>query len=83
MNLADKNITLQTAWHSMGQAYATEINAMIEFGEKYGWASWKDEEPVDNREELALEVLTLLKKANKEGNHFRIQRKFLLLMRPL
>ena len=67
MNLADKNITLQTAWHSMGATYATEINAMIDFGEKYGWENWKEEEPADNREELALEVLTLLKKANKEG----------------
>src|SRR5688572_27601830 len=67
MNQAEKNITLQTAWHSMGQTYAAEINAMIDFGEKFGWDNWKAEEPADNREELALEVLTLLKKANKEG----------------
>jgi hypothetical protein len=67
MNVADKNITLQTAWHSMGQSYARGINAMIDFGEKHGWDNWKEEEPADNREELALEVLTLLKKANKEG----------------
>ena len=67
MNLADKNLTLQTAWHSMGQTYATEINAMIDFGEKFGWDNWKEEEPADNRAELAQDVLTLLKKANKEG----------------
>lgn len=67
MNVADKNITLQTAWHSMGQSYARGINAMIDFGEKHGWDNWKEEEPADKREELALEVLTLLKKANREG----------------
>lgn len=67
MNQADKNITLQTAWRSMGQTYATEINAMFDFGEKFGWDNWKEEEPADNRAELAQEVLTLLKKANKEG----------------
>jgi hypothetical protein len=68
MNLADKKITLQTEWHSLGQAYAKDINAMIDFGEHFGWENWKGDEPIDNREEAAHEVLTLLKKANKEGS---------------
>lgn len=68
MNLADKKISLQTEWHSLGQAYAKDINAMIDYGEQFGWDNWKGDEPTDNREEVAHEVLTLLKKANKEGS---------------
>jgi hypothetical protein len=55
MNLADKKISLQTEWHSLGQTYAKEINAMIDFGEQFGWENWKGEEPTDNREEAAHE----------------------------
>jgi hypothetical protein len=76
MKLADKNITLQTAWHSLGQTYAKEINAMIDFGEHYGWDNWRGNEPTDNREEVAHEVLTLLKKANREGTISSFRKSF-------
>jgi hypothetical protein len=67
MNPADRYNSLQTEWNTKGQSYANAINAMIAFGETHGWSSWKGEEPVDNRVHLASEVLSLLRKANKEG----------------
>jgi hypothetical protein len=76
MNLADKKITLQTEWQSLGQTYAREINAMLDFGEQFGWDQWKGNEPTDNREETAHEVLTLLKKANREGTISTFRKNF-------
>src|SRR5688572_24685721 len=40
---------------------------MIAFGETHGWSNWKGEEPIDNRDHLASPILSLLRKANKEG----------------
>jgi len=68
MNLADLNNTLQTAWNSMGHSYAREMNAMLESGETPLRDNWDSGIPADIRHELALEVLSLLKKANKEGS---------------
>ncbi|WP_207512561.1 hypothetical protein [Longitalea luteola] len=68
MNLADKITLLQTTWNKEGSSYAKEINAMIAFIEEHGYENWKGIEPADNRNELAPEVLSLLKKANKEDN---------------
>ena len=68
MNSVDNIHLLQTQWNIQGCSYATEINAQLAFVEEHGLHNWKGEEPADNRNELALEVLSLLKKANKEGN---------------
>src|SRR5262245_33369201 len=68
MNVADKSKLLQTLWETKGLSYAREINAMIAFGENHGWENWKGKEPVDDRDEVSLEVLSLLRKANKEGS---------------
>ena len=59
--------SLQTEWNTKGQSYAQAINAIIAFGETHGWDNWKGEEPGDNRDHLASAVLSLLRKANKEG----------------
>jgi hypothetical protein len=67
MNLADLNKSLQTSWETKGHLYAKEIKAMIEAGELPGPDNRNGEKPADDRNELALEVLSLLKKANKEG----------------
>ncbi|OQP47450.1 hypothetical protein A4H97_08125 [Niastella yeongjuensis] len=68
MNPADNNIyLLQTEWNIQGSSYATEINAQLAFVEEHGLHNWKGQEPADSRSELALEVLSLLKKANREG----------------
>jgi hypothetical protein len=73
MNPADINISLITEWNIKGQSYTQAINAMIAFGETHGWNNWKGEEPGDNRDHLASAILSLLRKANKEGtvNEFR------------
>jgi len=68
MTLADNNILLQTEWDIHGLSYAREINAQHAFVEEHGWDKWQGKEPADNRDELALEVLSLLKKANKENS---------------
>ncbi len=68
MNSADNNSNLlQTEWNIQGSTFATEINAQLAFVEEHGLQNWQGNEPADNRNELALEVLTLLKKANREG----------------
>jgi hypothetical protein len=67
MNPADMYQSLQTEWNMKGQSYAQAINAMIVFGETHGWDNWKEEEPIDDRALLASEILSLLRKANKEG----------------
>jgi hypothetical protein len=66
MNPADMYKSLQTEWNTKGQSHANAINAMIAFGDAHGWSIWEGEEPVDNRAHLASEILTLLRKANKE-----------------
>jgi hypothetical protein len=67
MNLADNTTSLQIAWNTTGHTYARETNALIEAGEKHGWDNLNGEKPADDRNELALEVLSLLRNANKEG----------------
>jgi hypothetical protein len=67
MNSADNIHLLQTQWNIQGHSYAKEINAQLAFVEEHGLHNWTGEEPADNRNELALEVLSLLKKANREG----------------
>lgn len=62
------NTTIQEEWFSKGERYATEINEMVEFGEKNGWENWKGKEPEDTRENLAQEVFDLLKTANKTND---------------
>ncbi|MCJ7933356.1 MAG: hypothetical protein MUW56_06875 [Chryseobacterium sp.] len=67
------NTATQEEWFSKGERYATEINEMVEFGEKNGWENWEDQEPDDQREHLAVEVFEMLKKANlnQENEQFR------------
>lgn len=67
MNSADKNNLLQSEWNIQGLSYANEANAQLAFVDKHGYDNRRGQQPADNREELALAVLTLLKKANKEG----------------
>jgi hypothetical protein len=67
MNQADKSHLLQTEWNLKGFSYAKEKNAQLAFVDENGYDNWKGTEPADNREELAQEVLSLLKKANREG----------------
>ncbi|MBO9198698.1 MULTISPECIES: WD40 repeat domain-containing protein [Niastella] len=67
MNLADNNYLLESQWNIQGHSYAKEINAHQAFIEEHGMPDWMGKEPADKRDELALEVLALLKKANREG----------------
>lgn len=67
-NFVKKNKkNIQEEWNTKGEKYASEINSMVEFGEKNGWENWKGKEPEDEREHLASEILSLLKKANTDG----------------
>jgi len=67
MNSADNIHLLQTQWNTQGHSYAREINAQLAFVEEHGLPNWKGSAPADNRNELAQDVLSLLKKANREG----------------
>lgn len=64
---------IQDEWNAKGETYATEVNEMVEFGEKNGWENWKGKEPEDKRDHLADKVIELLKRANSENkvNEFR------------
>ena len=55
-------------WNRLGSRYASEVNKMVEFGEKNGWDNWKGKEPEDKRDHLTGDVIKLLKEANKNGS---------------
>ncbi|KFF24158.1 hypothetical protein [Chryseobacterium vrystaatense] len=63
-----QNTKIQEEWFSKGEQYATEINEMVDFGEKNGWENWKGKEPEDTRSNLAEAVFNLLKTANQNGD---------------
>jgi hypothetical protein len=63
--MSDTHKLLQIEWDSKGQSYAKAINEMVKFGETHGWENWKGEEPSDNREHLASQVISLLREANR------------------
>ncbi|WP_294824242.1 hypothetical protein [uncultured Flavobacterium sp.] len=63
----DIHSDLQREWNEKGAAYGTGINEMVAFGETHGWDKWTGEEPVDEREHLADEVVRLLREANESG----------------
>ncbi|MGG5210863.1 hypothetical protein ACQWU4_18235 [Chryseobacterium sp. MIQD13] len=69
-----QNTNIQEEWFSKGEQYATEINEMVDFGEKNGWENWKGKEPEDKRANLAESIFKLLKAANQNGDteNFRI-----------
>lgn len=58
----------QEEWNRLGSTYASEVNAMVEFGEKNGWENWKGKEPKDDRNHLADAVIERLREANKNGS---------------
>lgn len=58
---------IKEEWNLLGEKYTSEVNAMVEFGEKNGWEKWKGKEPTDKRDHLAAEVITRLKEANQNG----------------
>jgi hypothetical protein len=70
-----QNTKIQEEWFSKGEQYATEINEMVDFGEKNGWENWKGKEPEDTRSNLAEGVFNLLKTANQNNDteNFRAQ----------
>lgn len=63
-NKKDDRNGIQEEWNIKGEKYATEVNAMVEFGEKNGWENWKGKEPEDKRDHLADKVIELLREAN-------------------
>ncbi|WP_458627048.1 hypothetical protein [Winogradskyella sp. PC D3.3] len=66
MELTKQTIeTIKQEWNTLGHKYATDVNAMVEFGDTNGWENWKGEEPKDERDHLADAVYELLKAANK------------------
>lgn len=69
-----QNTKIQEEWFSEGEQYATEINEMIDFGEKNGWENWKGKEPEDKRAHLAQNIFDLLKSANqnRDTENFRV-----------
>lgn len=72
-NKKKKPTDIKEEWNNLGSKYATEVNEMVEFGEKNGWDNWKGKEPEDKREHLADEIFKLLIEANKNNsiNKFR------------
>ncbi len=69
-------LALQAEWNTKGEKYATEINEMIEYGERVGWDNWKGKPPEDKRDHLAADVIRLLKKANEEGTVEEFRKNF-------
>ncbi|WP_080776817.1 hypothetical protein [Chryseobacterium phocaeense] len=69
-----QNTKIQEEWFSEGEQYATEINEMVDFGEKNGWENWKGKEPEDKRAHLAPDIFDLLKSANqnRDTDNFRV-----------
>lgn len=69
-----QNTKIQEEWFSEGEQYATEINEMVDFGEKNGWENWKGKEPEDKRAHLAPDIFELLKSANqnRDTDNFRV-----------
>ena len=67
---------IQEEWNIKGKKYASEINDMVAFGEKYGWENWKGKEPEDKRNHLADEVVKLLRIANAENTVKEFREKF-------
>ncbi len=70
----DNNI--QHEWFTLGEKYASEINEMVDFGEKNGWENWKGKEPEDKRDHLADKIYHLLKKANKNNTVDEFRKNF-------
>jgi hypothetical protein len=66
-HLKASHADVQKEWNEKGAAYGTGINEMVAFGETHGWDKWEGEEPVDEREHLADEVVRLLREANETG----------------
>jgi hypothetical protein len=76
LNLSDNYRSLQAEWDKKGQSYAKDVNKMVEFGETHGWDNWKGKEPVDQRDHFAIQVLSLLKEANRNGNIEEFRKQF-------
>lgn len=60
--------SIKDEWNDIGRKYASDVNEMVEFGEKNGWENWKGEEPEDKRDHLTNEILRRLKEANKNNS---------------
>jgi hypothetical protein len=62
-----KGVDVQDEWYTLGEKYSTELNNMVDFGEKNGWENWKGKEPEDKRDHLADAVIQRLRVANESG----------------
>ena len=60
------DVDLQHEWYTLGEKYAVEVNALLDFSEKNGWSQWNGEEPEDKRDHLADSVIQLLRLANED-----------------
>ncbi|WP_225037210.1 hypothetical protein [Winogradskyella sp. SM1960] len=58
---------IKDEWNRQGRKYATDVNAMVEFGETKGWENWKGEEPKDDRGHLGEAIFQGLKAANENN----------------
>lgn len=68
METTNKDIQqIKDEWNQQGRKYASDVNAMVEFGETKGWENWKGEEPKDDRGNLAEAVFQELKAANENN----------------
>jgi len=77
LNFLKKNKPdLKEQWNIKGEQYAKEVNEMVQFGEKNGWENWKGKEPIDNREDLAEDVIYRLKQANLQQDVERFRNDF-------
>lgn len=74
--LFNKNSDLEKEWNEKGSTYAREINEMMEYGNTHGWENWKGKEPVDTRDDLANQVISLLRTANKNGKNLDFRNRF-------
>ena len=63
-NKKPQEIDIQNEWFTLGEKYTTEVNEMVDFGEKNGWENWKGKEPEDKRDHLADSVIQRLREAN-------------------
>ncbi len=71
-----KKSSIQQEWQTKGAEYARAVNDMLRFADEHGWDNWKGGEPKDERAHLARKVISLLRKANEQGETQQFRQDF-------
>lgn len=75
--------SIKEEWTQKGEVYVKAFNEMMDFIQEHGYEKWKGKEPEDNRDHLADEVVSRLRKANKENKVAEFRNDFAPAHTPL